>query len=390
MRATTDPAVVFTAAAVVSTAGSAAITVAAVETQAESAAWGVGSARVQADSLMLDCRRREPYRPSGPRGGHGVLPAVSADARQARSADPSEGGRGGLLPGGAEPRPRPQPAGGAPGRRPRVPGVPVRPGQQHDRDVQRRLEDGLLRQALPLLAGRRSVRWPLRRQRHAVLQHAAADGDGLDGLSLSAAVQPARPRGPLLGVVLPAQRGVLLRLLDSARGLQHVLGGGVPLLRPAADRRDRPAGPPPGMALRPGLGGGAGARRLRQADVRRRGARAALGLWAGPPLEDARRLDGRGRRQHGDHRGDRDPADRPSVVLLRGPPAGGDALRAGQGADLSRDRGGPGRRRRAGTSAGRRERRRREPDRPRRPFRVRRCPIRPPATPGRGWSALPT
>ena len=138
--------------------------------------------------------RREPHSSgqSGPRGGHGVLPAVSADARQARSADPSQGGRGGLLPRRPEPRLRPRPAGRAQGRGPRLPGVPVRAGQQHDRDDRRRLAHGLLRQALHLLAGRRSVRPAVRRQRHAVLQHADDHGDGLDGLSLPAEVQPAR------------------------------------------------------------------------------------------------------------------------------------------------------------------------------------------------------
>ena len=95
------------------------------------------------------------------------------------------------------------------------------------------------------------------------------------------AIQPARARGPLLGVVLPAQRRLLLRLLDPARGLQHVLGGGLPLLRPAAAPTRPACRTAAASCSRLALGRRAGARRLQQADVRRRGARAALGLRAG-------------------------------------------------------------------------------------------------------------
>src|SRR5436305_717306 len=190
-------------------------------------------------------RPREPHRQPGPCVGHGVLPAVPADPRQARSADPSQGGRGGILSRVPQPRPRPRPARRAQGRGPRLSRVPLRPGQQPDRDDRRRLAHGLLRQALPLLALRRPVRLAARGQRPDLLQHAADHGDDVDGLLLSPAIQSAGCGRPVLGLVLPAQRRLLLRLLASARGLQHVLRGGLPVLRPAADGRVGPPRPPP-------------------------------------------------------------------------------------------------------------------------------------------------
>src|SRR5436305_1650334 len=194
-------------------------------------------------------RPREPHRQPGPCVGHGVLPAVPADPRQARSADPSQGGRGGVLPRVPQPRPRPRPARRAQGRGPRLPGVPLRSGQQPDRDDRRRLAHGLLRQALSLLALRRPVRLEARGQRPRLLQHAADHGHDVDGLLLSPAIQSAGCGRPVLGLVLPAQRRLLLRLLASARGLQHVLRGGLPVLRPAADGRARPpATPGPGCS----------------------------------------------------------------------------------------------------------------------------------------------